>query len=1170
MPSETHEIKALLSSFCASRGLGDPIRVRVLECLSNFARIDEASILVAHISDLNDLESEIQAGVAKNPAIFILSFEDLLESLVLEEIETLQASVSSRVIVTVVQGEGVRIQIHGPNSHLRNALDTIATEPTKTSEGAIEGLIGEWAEWTYLEWNTKLIDYCFGIRKEGTDFPVERLPATPEEMSRIAGASSALSSEVTEKFVSTCVKAVAEGNGFNRFGKNFKWGSDYVIPWNPTSDREPHFFAILWLTSLICYGFPDAQGTFHDRLKRLFGRSINPKSLPELWEAFAEWTSFNNQSGRGIRELILPPKDGFRKTIGRSYFLAFPHREDRRWLSRVLISADLKGSRDLPIRPVLRVLQQNKSRFSSQFKEDFQKFKEQFIEVGGDVRNSAFWRAIRQAGMEVDDCQLPKRQGKTMLLALFEDYEFIPFIGCRSDWKPPSGFASESMGETAIAEWDHFVKKETGEFRELAESELLQKSKLLGPWMRAMIKRGVLIFQEDHENDYYLVDGAEISGADTALVKDEFIQAFTSIFGGRSESSQIDGWNLVQDCKIHQLDEPPPELESVHVLQRTMLPPTARFVGGVRLSQGEYLAIEGLLPAIRAINASNVQVRCGNGEFLSCRFNQGDTIWELPSKIASYGTVRIDVLVEWANSESAFSFSNEKCFQLREIGVQDDYKSSPSGYFFRESCHPAQASIEGGDTHPLDISQESYSSACDLLQFEPSLRWLGPGLGEMSLTERDDFDWVAIGPKKSPEALLFIGNPDNPRNVEDRQSRIKSDKSHWRCAFNKAKNVYVRDSKGGWEPLDSDRHLKVAEALGKHRSRINCAPHADLVQGIGLETMRDFKIARHFSLEDCDPVLRIVEALACLSVNRKGLRYKTVQEIFSEITGCSDFRLHNELIRAWCEQGCLDLLRDQRYARSILMARRPRFVAFHRGPLVSATLVGLVTHVRWNEVIDSFSQCESSTLFQVEPVCRWQPRLLRVRTNKAELSLAAKQLGLNPTEWLTWDTNGSIPDSFDVSLENQQLKEGAYPMGYSRERTWDWELSEFVKHGPEQEMAVEIEQLFKDGEPRIWAVRQDGEVEYWTYIRNWALLAGSELAGRPPFSIDVNGQVNNLGKTPIHLPMPLARICSIAGDAPPGPNLDVTGEAVESYSYVFGKRLTDVVSRAIPDTWKQD
>ena len=155
--------------------------------------------------------------------------------------------------------------------------------------------------------------------------------------------------------------------------------------------------------------------------------------------------------------------------------------------------------------------------------------------------------------------------------------------------------------------------------------------------------------------------------------------------------------------------------------------------------------------------------------------------------------------------------TSERVLHLMRATVHDHFRPLASGYYFMESCRPGQKPIVGGQLIPLGITTADGGSSIDLVDYEPSIRFLGPGHGELSIKRKAGFDWFALGPKNHPELLVFIGNVRRPTPPADIRSPAAGDRRHWRAAFGKASDVRVRTPDGSYHDVHD-----FAEVLALH------------------------------------------------------------------------------------------------------------------------------------------------------------------------------------------------------------------------------------------------------------------------------------------------------------------------------------------------------------------
>ncbi|MEQ9078893.1 MAG: hypothetical protein RLP09_33820 [Sandaracinaceae bacterium] len=1130
-------------------------RGRLVELLSAASGHGADRIAVKTVPSSKNLGNRIGEALARNPALLIVVCPEMLEGGVLEEAEQWPA-IGFATMVLVLCGEEVDVVVRGSEplaEKLRRILekqDDTSVAPYPASDRREE--FGPWQAWSYEDWNRALVDYVFSGAEN--DAPVERLAATPEELAEIVGSSADMAADVTRAFVAACVDQMPYGvASFCGFCNDYQGGRGRSQkPWSVDSDSSPHFFGMLWLTCLVVYGYPDSRGGFFDRLWALTGKCDHIKCLPDLWHAMRDWTCGKRARGGRTRELILPPEDDFRTTIGFSHFLAFPHALDRRTLAAVLVDAELVGF-EPPINPVLKTLRRHRDRFSALFREDLDNFVSKFIEGRLDVRDSAFWRAVRQEALEPSATGRRRRRNRTTILALFDDDGLLPILGCAADWAAPPDVEKLPL-DNPIGGFHHYAQERGAGLDGVIEA-MLGSQMMLGPGPRALVKQGVLVFQEDQSQEYFLVSGHEINGADVALVRDELVQRFLDTFGGTAHPFRVPGWSEITGCAVRPLDELPPGLEHVLQLERTMTPPSLRLVGGIKVSGG-YMGFPGFLPRVRAPGAASVSVEADD-ETMPCVLD--DDEWVLPTRIAESLPIEVRLEARWDGLRG--DRRSERRLRFLPSPIFESYKPLGAGHFFVESCRPGQMDIEGGAPIPLGITAESPASSYDLIEWEPSARYLGAGEGEMSLSRRPGFDWLVVGPKKNPELLLFVGDPDAPTSPRDAQSPNKGDRRHWKSPLTRSHAVMVRESGGRYRPVEE--FPRVLEMLASYRS-LRPGEQAEECTPTNLDTVAHEPPGRTASAKK---TRAFEDAVAALSARRSGLRYRTVQALFASLTGTKDYALHHELIRAWADSGAVDVVRHQSYSVTKIVGRPPRFVGIRRGPEVEASLLGLTTSGLMARVR---SQAEEARLrvLEVRPGNPWQAPVIRVRGPVGDIDRLASGLALHPTEWLAWHGAEEVPEHLDVSIEHQGLWRDRPPKGFTPKKTWSFEESVF-RFGVEDDVTgVAVQQWVHAEQCSIYVVLRDGVPDLWTYIRNWALLHAYDVSGRAPFSLDPTGWVRAEGRTPVHLPLALGRLCTIVGEGVPGPTWERNGD-VGGYCYPFGRRATEVVKKVIPVGWLQ-
>src|SRR5258708_14831703 len=99
-----------------------------------------------------------------------------------------------------------------------------------------------WQEWDFAEWNRRLLQHAVGSSSAMGDDPVERIPATPEELVLIAGARDTETQTVLDAFLAQVrLQLPVGGKSFCGFCHDYKG-------WNTEAPGLPPFFGLLWVT----------------------------------------------------------------------------------------------------------------------------------------------------------------------------------------------------------------------------------------------------------------------------------------------------------------------------------------------------------------------------------------------------------------------------------------------------------------------------------------------------------------------------------------------------------------------------------------------------------------------------------------------------------------------------------------------------------------------------------------------------------------------------------------------------------------------------------------------------------------------------------------------------------------------------------------------------------
>lgn len=1021
-----------------------------------------------------------------------------------------------------------------------------------------------WRRWTYDEWNERLVAYCFS-RSAQAGSPVERIPATPEELVHVVSDPVAIPQEVAEVFVA-CMREQLRPNVLGFCGFCRKYGS-----WSTQALTPPHFFAMLWLTCLLAYGYPDAEGGFHERVIRLFGQRQNLDCLPKLWEDLAAWTGNVVRVRGGVvrSSLRLPPPDDYRSTIGYSWFLAFPHRNDRLKLRTLLEEHDLVGD-EPPIAPVVDLLNLNSEIFGQSFREDLNNFVVKFLSTGEDARNSAFWRAVRQEAMyDESGTGEPENSYELELIAYVEDDELVLYLACGDESQLPLGFSKHPL-KSRIGHLSNYVirnlpDRAAASGMDAAVAAVLAKE-INVPRVTRYISRGVLVFKEGFSNVFNLVGGADANEANVALVGEGRLDAFVQAYGGEAYRSRFPGWHEVFDCEVVIRRELPSGLQGVLHLQETMFPPALSIVGGIRTGQG-YQLLPGFMPTIKFKGAQRVELVDASGTKIDAvtRLSSDGSEWGFRDGLTNLDVGSYKVRVWWVG-EDGIERTAETGLTLVEgprEQIRHDYKGLGTGRYYIESCTPGEMQVSGDEVVPLGILDgELDQSGPDLIALEPELRYLGPGFGEFSRIRRPGFDWLVTGPKNNPDLLLFVGDPESPQPPLNRRSVVASERRHWRLAMNGSRRVAARLQDG--RIVNIETLPKVYETFLEYK-RHNPINNALVFRNEGWLD----KPAPWRGEEPDAHVALFTDALAAIAVRKSGVPYKVVVDLLSAMIGMST-RIASAVIfdiaRAWVECGAFDIAYAQGRRVTYIIPRRPFFVAFRAATYIHATLVGLIPSTLKMHV-ERAAKARNCDYDELLPPCRWLPKIPRLKCNDPKiLKSISNSLGLTTPHWVRWPIDGAL----DLRPDDQGLRDGAPHEFFFTTKVWDWSCGRFVRvetlnPSPSQESGVSVELRSHRDSCSIYSVSLEGTAWGWTHIRNWALLFAYSLKdGNLPFTMSAEGSIHRSGQIGVYLPLPVGRLCAVLGEGLAGPVLRQDNTSVHEYLYPLGRTYLDALCHLLP------
>lgn len=1043
-----------------------------------------------------------------------------------------------------------------------------------------------YSEWTYSEWNEKLVTYVLGAGGCNDNTSVRRIPATPEELCVVAGAQQDRTEQVVECFrLAVCKELATENLSFLPYCLHYKKPAcDW---WRPTCSDPPYFFAMLWLTCLVAFGAFESDGdgdygdTFDERLGRALGHAlvglsaISLGSFDDVWEDLAAWTRQPRADDEEqYRELVLPDPCPFRTRIGRPYYLAFPHRRDRDTLAAVLAELQLDTD-DPPVRPVLLVLQEHRARFSRAFQADLENLFTWYLEQGKDPKDSPFWRAVRHAaaivaGERTHSTDRGRPSRIAVLVELNDDDLYTPFLAMT---EPRSEGEHEPPIEPLEIEVDGLTHRlDVGDDQLI--SVLSNPRAYLRPVDARAVAQGVVPLLEVATDLFRVGSGDELSACTAALVHEAVEADFRAAFAptGAGEPSGVPGWRIFPSVALRQRDDLGGSLSSATILMVTTEPPSPTVYGGVRVHDSRFLAIPGYLPCVRAVGARDVAVE-GTDRILACsRDDQDPTSWSLPPELAECpagsrwivrATYDVDILGHRVTRMGSTSFG------LETLALSTAYKPPSSGSFHRETCSRQVTSLQGSGVEvPLGITARDPSHTLDTLSLDQTARWLGPGEGEMSLDRRCGYPWMVVGTLNSPEMLVLVADDlASAAGPDTRSSELKGDKRHWRLAFGDQPRV-VWHREGCW--VDFDDWIGEAKDLYKryrHRAKNPLSPsqRTGTVAPTGLQKrMRE----EPWGDGTCAPgVDALQEVVAQLAANRAGLPLREFHDHLRRVLGLRGQGAGSRarhLTRALEESCAIDVLRRADGRQQVVFVRQPRLVAHRRAGRWKAALVGWLPPVVRDEVVECISTSTECTLDWQNSASPSVPSLPVVVSDRlGALSDLSTRAALPPVEFLDWPDIGTAPLWACV---RDDIRTDVLFEDYQVDVRWCWTAGRF-EPTPDDPGPIQVERMKHGIRVPVYRLVEDGRTVGWSHSRTWALLTAYERAGRPFLHRRTHGVLTVPGESPLHLPLPIARLCAIAGMGLPGPEISADGERVVAYDYPFGEQLLTLLRPHLPAPW---
>jgi hypothetical protein len=328
------------------------------------------------------------------------------------------------------------------------------------------------------------------------------------------------------------------------------------------------------------------------------------------------------------------------------------------------------------------------------------------------------------------------------------------------------------------------------------------------------------------------------------------------------------------------------------------------------------------------------------------------------------------------------------------------------------------------------------------------------------------------------------------------------------------------------DPTSAQDAIELSRRTVALRSRLNNGEEFDpLVRSIDDDTR----------LDQC------TEAIAAISVRRKGISESELLELFAQILQIPQGPGIWDVVRSWIESGYIDALLPRRWRGRIYFARRPRLVMVVGEPDPTVVLHGLAPYYLRSRARAVFEEVggKEAKAESVSPLVGGPISWIVESVGAAEE--AALKLGIGSLEFSRPPLAIGQPIAQLLTSSSQALP------GYQREGEWDWERGGFRAPRSKEDAPVRIEWRSRIDRPDLFVVEQGGGVSWFTYSRNWALLIGYLWSERSPFESLGRRSLRRVNSFGPYIPLPVARAIVLASRVASGPVDLADREATYAY-----------------------
>ena len=978
-----------------------------------------------------------------------------------------------------------------------------------------------WGRWNCDDWSGQLVEFFFAQSGIDEDDPVTTMVVTPETLKAVSGDPAASESEVRDAFVSAVRR---------RLGETARSlcadASDYG-DWTPGLVYErPHFVSHLVLACLAASELNAdlvEESGFQAHLDALAGAHVrhhNPRCLPELWRTLTRWLDNCRARDIRMRELIVPDPGGYTR-IGQTVKLAFPARRDQEILVSALGEVGLRGF-EPPFDATLRTVGQHRRRFSERFQFELSDFEARLRAGEAGISRSPFWQAIREAALRSGSYARGRRRNSYQLVGgAHEGSLWLLIVAPRTETELPSGWRCEKLPAEEYAGWSDYVTASDAQSAEQGADDavdaLFAGSLELTP-LSKFIDQGVLVFSDRGGGIYELETFPPKQGQVLLMLSHD--QPAAQVVESLARTGQSDV--VARECtwsgwlQIGPFRAIPDVWESVGLRDQAWCLQESASEGRIRLrrritASGGILGRKEVLPDVVSDGADSVTVSLADDERFELEPTDDGT-FRFPTRDFE-GSVAIE-------ATRGDSLLDRRSFRFVLGSANHAYRTprEPSDWRVEGVSDVASASDESGafSVHRSDLLDPRWEKLERV--------FLGPAVGQLSLDARSGFDWAAD--RGGGEwTLIFVGTSSRATPPHGKVSS-KSNCRFWRKLFVSAHA----------EEFDAEIGDVLRDYSGLARSNLAITDCAWAAVEIPRQVVRESASP----IEACEV---FEDVIAAIGTGRSGVREGEIVELARDVFGLSSHSPSPwDVLRAWQETGRLSAMAPIRWRGRRYFPIRPCLAL--RGQAsrgVVGLLWGLTTTGLRIRAVQAAEECGITATERLSLSPYVSPAIAFHSPSEANFAPLSRALDLGPTIWVR-DPQSVLRDPVTAVAKNRPP-----PGNYKMTASWDEGTEAFNSHF--QPRGECLERWTRPDASEFFVERaQNGEVEWWTYARNWALLAHHRKRDVGPF-VSREASLCRGVHHEVYLPLELARVISAIAPLLPGPVRDDSGHW--SYHYAF-------------------